>query len=134
MVTTTIDRWHALVRSRDASALDALLADDVVFLSPVVHMPQVGRRLALAYLRAALQVLGDPSFRYVGEWLGADSAVLEFSCTLDGVEVNGVDLIHWDADGRIDRFKVMLRPLRAIQKVHEHMAQLLAPAAAPPHG
>jgi ketosteroid isomerase-like protein len=120
-----IERWHEVVRSRDLKALDALLADDVVFLSPVVHTPQVGRTITRAYLHAAMQVLNNASFRYLDEWVGADSAVLEFACSVDGIEINGIDMIHWNADGRITRFKVMVRPLKAIQKLHERMAQAL---------
>jgi hypothetical protein len=132
MAATTIDRWHEVVKSRDLRALDALLADEVVFLSPVVHTPQVGRAISGAYLAAAMQVLNNPSFHYLGEWAGPDSAVLEFGCTVDGIEVNGVDMIHWNAEGRIDRFKVMVRPLKAIQKVHEQMGQMLQRLAAQP--
>ncbi len=125
MSATTIERWHQVVQGRDPAALDALLADDVVFLSPVVHTPQVGRTITRVYLMAAFKVLNNASFHYVGEWIGPDSAVLEFACTVDGIEINGIDMIHWNAEGRITRFKVMVRPLKAIQKVHERMAQML---------
>lgn len=125
MSAKTIERWHQVVKSRDAAALDALLADDVVFQSPVVHTPQVGRTITRAYLQAALQVLNNGSFHYLGEWIGPDSAVLEFACTVDGIEINGIDMIHWNAEGRITRFKVMVRPLKAMQKLHERMAQML---------
>ena len=125
MSTKTMERWHQVVKSRDPAALDALLADDVVFLSPVVHTPQVGRAITRAYLLAAMKVLNNDSFHYLGEWVGADSAVLEFACTIEGVEVNGIDMIHWNAEGRITRFKVMVRPLKAIQKVHELMGRML---------
>ena len=130
MSARTIERWHQVVKSRDPAALDALLADDVVFLSPVVHTPQAGRAITRAYLLAAFNVLNNPSFHYLGEWIGPDSAVLEFACTVDGIEVNGIDMIHWNAEGRITRFKVMVRPLKAIQKVHERMAQMLQQRAA----
>ena len=125
MSAKTIERWHQVVKSRDAAALDALLADDVVFLSPVVHTPQVGRTITRAYLQAALQVLNNGSFHYLGEWIGSDSAVLEFACTVDGIEINGIAMTYWNAEGRITRFKVMVRPLKAIQKLHERMAQML---------
>lgn len=131
MTAPTIERWHQLVKSRDAAALDALLADDVEFLSPVVHTPQVGRAITRAYLTAALGVLNNDSFHYEGQWIGADSAVLEFACTVDGIQINGVDMIHWNAAGQITRFKVMVRPLKAIQKLHERMAQALLQSAPP---
>ena len=130
MSANTIERWHQVVKSRDAAALDALLADDVVFLSPVVHTPQAGRAITRAYLQAALQVLNNGSFHYLGEWIGPDSAVLEFATTIDGIEVNGVDMIHWNAQGRITRFKVMVRPLKAVNKLHEMMGRELQRSAA----
>jgi len=126
-----IERWHRLVASHDASGLDALLADDVVFESPIVFKPQVGRALANAYLRAALAVLDNPSFRYVNEWYAERSAVLEFETVIDGITIQGVDLIHWNADDRIVRFKVMLRGIKGINLLHQTMAKQLA-AAAPP--
>jgi hypothetical protein len=121
-----IERWHRLVKSRDPRELDAMLAGGVVFESPVVHTPQVGRAVTRAYLAAALSVLNNESFRYLGEWFAADSAVLEFETVIDGIRVNGVDMIRWNAEGRIVHFKVMLRPLKAIQLVHQLMAQQLA--------
>jgi SnoaL-like domain len=130
MSATTIERWHQVVKHMDPAALDALLADDVVFLSPVVHTPQVGRAITRAYLLAAFRVLNNESFRYLGQWVGPDSAVLEFGCTIDGIEVNGIDMIHWNAAGRITRFKVMVRPLKAVNKLHELMGRMLQQAAA----
>jgi len=120
-----IPAWHGIVRTRDLAALSALLADDAVFHSPVVHAPQRGRPLVLGYLGAALQVLGSESFRYVREIEGARDAVLEFEVDLDGVIVNGVDLIRWDEQGRIVDFKVMIRPMKAIERVRERMAAML---------
>ena len=114
-----------MVRTRDPSGLDALLAEDVVFHSPVVHSPQRGRKLTAWYLTAALQVLGGPAFRYVREITGASDAMLEFETEIDGVIVNGVDLIRWNESGRIVDFKVMLRPLKAINLVHQRMAAML---------
>ena len=125
MTPQAVAQWHAIVRSRDAAALDALLADDVVFHSPVVFRPQVGRALTKSYLTAALEVLGDQSFRYVGEWIGAGSAVLEFVATVDGVEINGADFIAWNFEQRVVSFKVMIRPLKAIELVRMKMAARL---------
>lgn len=125
-MTHPIDAWHALAKARNPRALAALLADDVVFHSPVVHTPQRGRALATQYLSAALMILGNESFRYVREVRGAHDAALEFELELDGVQVNGVDLIRWNEADRIDDFKVMIRPLKAIQAVQQKMAELLA--------
>jgi hypothetical protein len=117
--------WHALVQSRDASALDALLADDAVFHSPALHKPQVGKPLVKAYLSAAIGVLGTASFRYVREIVGERNAVLEFETELDGLTLNGVDLVRWDEQGRITDFKVMVRPFKALEALMKHMAQSL---------
>ena len=126
----TIERWHRLVKDRDMRALHELLAEDVVFVSPVVHTPQAGRAITQAYLQAALQVLNNSSFRYLNEWFGTDSAVLEFECVVDGITINGIDMIHWNAQGRIDHFKVMVRPLKAVNKLHELMGRELQRGAA----
>jgi hypothetical protein len=121
--------WHRIVRERDAAGLAALLDDDVVFYSPVVHTPQRGKALASMYLGAALHVFGNPTFHYVREVVGASDAMLEFEVELDGVLVNGVDLLKWNAAGRLVEFKVMLRPLKAIQLIHERMGAMLQRAA-----
>jgi hypothetical protein len=114
--------WHDIVEARSLSGLDELLADDVVFQSPAVHTPQVGKAVTKRYLHAALHVLNNGSFRYVGEWHGDSSAVLEFETVIDGIQVNGVDIIHWDASDRIVRFKVMVRPVKALQTLMPLMA------------
>jgi hypothetical protein len=117
-----IARWHGIVEARSLSGLDELLADDVVFQSPAVHTPQVGKAVTKRYLQAALHVLNNGNFRYVGEWYGDSSAVLEFETVIDGIQVNGVDIIHWDASDRIVRFKVMVRPVKALQTLMPLMA------------
>ncbi len=118
-------RWHRLVESRDARGLDALLADSVVFHSPVVHTPQVGKAITARYLLAALHVFGNDTFHYVREIVGERDAALEFDVEIDGLHVNGVDLLTWNDDGQIVAFKVMLRPLKAVHLIHEKMAALL---------
>ena len=121
----TIAAWHDLVQTRNVKGLAALLADDCVFHSPVVHTPQVGKAVTLQYLSAAFHVFFNPSFRYVREVAGANDAVLEFQVEIDGIAVNGVDMIKWGADGRIVEFKVMIRPLKAINLIHQKMAAML---------
>lgn len=125
MTEHPIDIWHRLVRERNPRGFDALLADDAVFLSPIVHAPQRGRAVTAVYLAAAFQVLCNPGFRYVREIVGGTDAMLEFETEIDGVVVNGVDLIKWNEAGRIVEFKVMLRPLKAINLVHQRMAAML---------
>ena len=113
-------RWHDVVTSRDAAALPALVAEDAVFRSPAVHTPQEGRATVVGYLTAAFTVLG-PHLTYEREWLGDDSAVLQFRTTVGGLDVSGVDIITWDADGQIVDFTVMVRPAKALNAVIEHM-------------
>ena len=125
MTHDTLARWHELVRTRDARGLEALLAEDVVFHSPVVHTPQRGKALTLQYLSAAFRVFFDESFRYVRGLREGSDAVLEFQVEIDGVTVNGVDMIKWNEDGRIVEFKVMIRPLKAINLIHQKMAAML---------
>lgn len=131
MTPHPIDTWHAMVRSHDPRGLDALLAEDAVFISPVVHTPQRGKAVTKAYLSAAFQVFFNPTFRYVREIQGTSDAMLEFETEIDGITVNGVDLIKWNQDGKITEFKVMVRPLKAIQLIHERMAAMLAAAQRP---
>jgi hypothetical protein len=127
---SALDRWHAMVAARGLDGLDELLADEVVFQSPAVHTPQVGKAITTKYLTAAFQVLAGDQFRYVGEWHGEQSAVLEFETAIGDVQVNGVDMIWWDASDRIVRFKVMVRPVKALQALMPLMAQALQGGAA----
>jgi hypothetical protein len=120
-----LETWHRLVRTQDTSGLTALLAEDAVFHSPVVHAPQRGRKLTATYLSAAFHVFFNPTFRYVREIVGVSDAMLEFETEIDGILVNGVDIIKWNDTGQIADFKVMLRPLKAINLIHQKMAVLL---------
>ncbi len=118
--------WHEIVEARDASRIDAVLADDVVFHSPVVHTPQVGKAITKKYLAAALVVLNTPDFKYLTTCVDGNVAVLEFETRVDGLVVNGIDLIKFSADGKkIVDFKVMVRPLKAINAVFQAMGRQL---------
>jgi hypothetical protein len=117
----TLTRWHQVVEARDATMLDDLLADHCVFRSPAVHTPQEGKALTTAYLSAAMAVLG-PTLRYRHEWWDDSSAVLEFTAELDGLQVNGVDMLRWGTDGRLEEFTVMVRPFKALT----HLMTLMA--------
>lgn len=120
-----IAAWHRIIGSRSRDELSQWLADDAVFYSPVVHTPQRGKALVMWYLSAAFNVLGNEHFRYVREIIGPHDALLEFETEIDGIAINGIDLIKWNADGRVVEFKVMVRPLKAIQTVHQRMAAML---------
>lgn len=117
--------WHAVVEAKDPALLDELLADEVVFRSPAVFAPQEGKVITTMYLRAALVVLG-PTMRYVHEWYDDTSAVLEFEADLDGMFVQGVDMLRWNAENRLTGFTVMVRPLRGLEKLVERMKQQLS--------
>ena len=120
----TVELWHEIARSRDMDRLEELLAENCVFMSPVVHTPQKGRELTRAYLTAAFGVFND-SFRYVKEVVTPQHAVLEFVCDLDGIIVNGVDIMTFDDAGKIIEFKVMVRPLKAVNLLHAKMQAML---------
>ena len=122
--------WHAYMENGgDPQALRAMLADDAVFHSPVVHTPQEGQDKVFAYLHAASHALGGDDFRYLREIVDGDQAMLEFATTLDDIQINGVDIIRWNDEGKIVDFKVMVRPLKAINKVWEKMGAMLAAQA-----
>jgi len=125
-----IERWHEVVKSPDSAGLEQLLAGNVTFFSPVVHTPQVGKAITLKYLTSAAKVLNNGTFKYVNEWYNENSAVLEFTTTVDGILIDGVDLIQWDSDDRIVNFKVMVRPLKAINLLHQMMMRALQTPAA----
>ena len=122
---TGLDSWYAYMKSHDRAALWDLLHPDAVFESPVVHSPQRGRDITFKYLASAEKVLGGPGFTYVGEWRSDNGAVLEFKTMIDGIEINGVDIISFDAEGCITHFKVMVRPLQAVNLLHQKMAAML---------
>jgi hypothetical protein len=117
-------RWHEVVGSRDATRLPDIIAEDAVFRSPAVHTPQEGRDLVAAYLSGAFVVLG-PELTYHDEWVREHDAVLRFTTVVDGLDVEGIDLIRWDADGRIVDFTVMIRPFKALQAVMGRMLEEL---------
>ena len=125
MKNSPLSRWYQLVNEQNASGIESLLADDMVFYSPVAHTPQYGKAVANKYLSAAFEIFFNESFRYVREIASSNDAVLEFQVEIDGIVVNGVDLIKWDDEGKIIEFKVMLRPLKAINLIHQKMAVML---------
>ena len=130
-VETGLGRWHTVIENHDATLLADLVADGAVFRSPAVFRPQEGRDLVVAYLSAAMTVLGD-DFRYERQWLRDTGAVLEFKSVVDGREVHGVDMIEFDPDGLIVDFTVMVRPLSALNLVVEKMGAELTRRFGPP--
>lgn len=126
MSSRTIETWLQLVANRDAAGVEALLAEEAVFHSPVVDTPQAGKALTYQYLTAAFSIFDNGTFRYVREVVGERDAVLEFVVEVDGVSVNGVDMIRWNEAGLITDFKVMLRPLKSVKVMHQKTAAILA--------
>lgn len=133
-ILDVIDRWHRFMRGELPDALDDLLADDAVMYSPVVFTPQRGKAIVAMYLDAAKATFAaigfdaddGPSFRYVKHVVSGDTAVLEFETEMGGKYVNGVDIIRVDGSGKIIEFRVMVRPLQALNTVHESMGTELA--------
>jgi hypothetical protein len=125
MTLPGLDKWYGYMKSHDRTALWDLLHPDAVFESPVVHTPQRGRDITFKYLASAEKVLGGPGFSYVGEWRSATGAVLEFEKEIDGIKLNGVDIITFNEAGLITHFKVMVRPLKAINLLHRLMGEQL---------
>ncbi len=124
-ILDALERWHEVVRTRNPALLNQVLAEDAVFHSPILFRPQQGRDLTALYLTGAMHVIANPSFHYVREVVGEQDAVLEFETEIDGIHVNGVDMITWNEQGLISDFKVMIRPLKAINVVQQRMAELL---------
>jgi len=127
---TALRTWQAIAAAQDPALLDDLLADEVEFRSPAVFAPQQGKALTTLYLSGALVVLG-PSLRYVSEWYDDHGAVLEFEASLDGIYLQGVDILRWNAAGKIVSFTVIVRPLRGLEKLVELMARQLAAPQSP---
>ena len=125
-----IEIWHRALKAKDRRMLDTLLADDCVFVSPVVHTPQNGKKITKAYLSAAFFVFGNETFRYVRQIRGERDAMLEFELQVEGIAINGVDILHWNDAGQVTEFKVMIRPLKAINLIHQKMGAALTSAKA----
>ncbi|MET0455185.1 MAG: nuclear transport factor 2 family protein [Mycobacterium sp.] len=128
MTPAVIQRWIDMIHDNRVDELDDLLADDAVFHSPALFKAQEGKAATATYLTAASKMFAGTDFRYVGQWFGERSAVLEFEATIDGVYVDGVDMIVWNDDEKITSFKVMIRPFKGLQVIMPRMAELLQSA------
>ena len=135
---SAVKKWYEVMKSNDMDKLDELLAEDVVFYSPVVYTPQKGKDITKMYLMAAGGVFGEENkdevpdsnksqsnFKYIKEIIGEKSALLEFESEMDGIYVNGVDVISWNEEGKITEFKVIVRPLQAVNMLHQKMQAML---------
>ena len=126
MLPVAIERWENIAKTGNFETLGQLLADDIVFESPIVHTPQIGRDVARKSLMGEVRVLGGPDSRFVRRWFAEQSAVLELEAQVEGIKINAVDIIGWNAEDRIEHFKVMVRPLKAINVLHQAMGQMLS--------
>ena len=137
MIEEHIKQWHDFTHGNFHGGLDTLLADDIIFYSHVVFTPKESKELAKLYLMAAGNTFGgddakkngdieDSSFRYTKEVLSGNQAILEFETKIEGKYVNGVDIISFNEDGKISEFKVMIRPLQAVNIIHMQMQKMLA--------
>ncbi|HEY9220622.1 MAG TPA: hypothetical protein VIO43_03495 [Lutibacter sp.] len=126
-MNTSLKNWHTFLYTKNPKILDELLSDEVIFYSPIVWEPQEGKQITKIYLMAALEVFGgeNSNFKYVNQIIDNNQLILEFITLIDGVTVNGVDMIEVNDEGKIISFKVMVRPLKAINKVHEKMGEML---------
>ena len=135
---SAVEKWYEVMKSNDMDKLDELLAEDVVFYSPVVYTPQKGKDITKIYLMAAGGVFGEGTkdevidsnnsqskFKYIKEIIGEKSALLEFESEMDGIYVNGVDVISWNEEEKITEFKVIVRPLQAVNMLHQKMQAML---------
>ena len=124
-MNSNLETWHQIIFNQDKEKLSKILTDDVFFHSPVVHTPQKGKQIAFMYLSAAFVVLFNNTFKYVREVENETETLLEFEVEIDGILVNGIDMISWNEEGKITNFKVMLRPLKAVNLIHQKMGELL---------
>jgi hypothetical protein len=124
-MNTNLETWHQIIFNQAKVKLSEILADDVVFHSPVVHTPQKGKQITFMYLSAAFTVLFNDTFKYLREVENEKETLLEFEVEIDGILVNGIDMISWNDDGKITDFKVMLRPLKAVNLIHQKMGELM---------
>ena len=123
-----ITKWHEVVSTKNYQLLEEILDDNVIFYSPVVFAPQKGKEITKIYLSAAAEVFEGNSFSYVRELIKDNEAALEFELELDQIKVNGVDLITWNHEKRITEFKVFIRPLQAVNALHQKMGAMLESA------
>jgi hypothetical protein len=120
-----INKWHEVVANQDHDLLKSILAENVIFYSPVVFTAQKGKDLTFLYLMAAAQVFNNKSFSYIKEIINENHATLEFELNINGIEINGIDLITWNEEGMIIEFKVFIRPLQGVNVIHKMMQQML---------
>ena len=121
------DRFRAAAESKDFSAIDDLFAEDVAFRSPVVFKPYEGRDAVATLLGAVVQVFED--FRYTDQVETGDAAALAFSARVGDRELDGIDFLHFDSDGRVNEMAVYVRPMSGVTALAEAMQKKLEEAS-----
>lgn len=122
------EKWHAYMDAPSPAALEDMLHEDATFVSPVVFTPQHGKHVTMQYLLSAGHVFADTKFTYTKEIEADGRLVMEFEAEIDGKYINGVDIIDFDANGQITQFKVMVRPLQAVNMLWQKMGEQLEAA------
>ncbi|AWB59206.1 nuclear transport factor 2 family protein [Colwellia sp. Arc7-D] len=120
-----LSNWHTLIKNKAVSQVSTLLADDVTLYSPVIHTPIKGKEMVSMYLTAAFHTFLNGSFNYDREFLSNNAAVLEFSLKIQDIDINGIDMITWNEQGKITEFKVMIRPYKALNMINDQMTAML---------
>ncbi len=120
-----IAKWRQVVKEKNFQLLEEILDDSVTFYSPVTFTPQKGKEITLMYLSAAAEVFEGNSFSYIHEIIDGNMASLEFELELEGIHINGLDLITWNEDQKIIEFKVFIRPLQGLNALHKNMGLIL---------
>tara|TARA_R110000764_G_scaffold41455_2_gene93269 strand:- start:5933 stop:6316 length:384 start_codon:yes stop_codon:yes gene_type:complete len=120
-----LSNWHTLIKNKAVSQVSTLLADDVTLYSPVIHTPIKGKEMVSIYLTAAFHTFLNGSFNYDREFLSNNAAVLEFSLKIQDIDINGIDMITWNEQGKITEFKVMIRPYKALNMINDQMTAML---------
>lgn len=120
-----LDTWHKFVNERNIHELNSFISDDVTLFSPVVFKPIKGKFMVTMYLQAAAEIIANDSFKYVREVVDKQNAILEFETEINGLSVNGVDMLQFTKDGKLKEIKVMIRPLKGVNVVHQKMAEYL---------
>jgi hypothetical protein len=120
-----LNKWHTLIENNAVSDISTLLADDVTLFSPVIHTPIKGKEMVSMYLTAAFHTFLNGSFNYDREFLSNNAAVLEFSLKIQDIDINGIDMITWNEQGKITEFKVMIRPYKALNMINDQMTAML---------
>ena len=123
------DSFRQAAESKDFSAIDELFAEDVVFRSPVVFKPYEGREAVAMLLGAVSQVFEE--FRYTDQVETGDAAALAFSARVGDRELDGIDFLHFDSEGRVRQMAVYVRPMSGVNALAEAMGKRLAETASP---